>query len=344
MARQEDERQGFNNKPDWRERLRRVASQIAPTPTAKTTSNEFTPSSPHPFIPSQKFLRPQDLRQFRNLLFAAKMVVEGFYAGRHRSPYHDFSAEFADYRQYVPGDEIRAVDWKAVARTDRLYVKLFRKETDMSAYLLVDKSASMDFRGEAGVSKYEYCAYLTAAISYLMLQQGDRPGLSFCDDALRGYLPPRGTLTHLNGLMQNLERTRPGGPTSVVTALQTLFPLARRRGLLIVLSDFLEEPADLFHALGMFLHRGFTVLLFHVLTDEELYLPDTGAARFTDPEGPGALNAEPEAIRAAYRAELQGHLDTLREGAKARRIHYDLLSTSTPYPRALSAYLTTRGR
>lgn len=302
----------------------------------------LVPDPPATLLPRP--LRPQDLRRFRNLLFAAKMVVEGFYAGRHRSPYYDFSAEFADYRQYVPGDEIRAVDWKAVARTDRLYVKMFRKETDMSAYLLVDKSASMGFTGEAGVSKYEYATYLAAALSYLMLQQGDRAGIALCDDSLRGFLPPRGTLTHLNGLAHSLERTIPDGPTSVAAGLRALFPLARQRGLLVVLSDLLEDPADLFHALGMYLHRGFAILLFHILTDEELYLPSAGTARFTDPEGPGALSVEPEAIRAAYRAELQSHLDALREGAKARRIRYDLLSTSTPYHQALSAYLTTRGR
>src|SRR5262249_47320736 len=119
--------------------------------------------------------------------------------------------------------------------------------------------------------------------------------------------------------------------------------LAKRRGLLVVLSDLLEDPADLFHALGMYLHRGFTVLLFHVLTDEELYLPDAQAARFTDPEGPGVLNVEPEAVRAAYRQELQAHPAAPRKGPKPRRIHYDLMTTSTPYHKALSAYLTTRG-
>jgi uncharacterized protein (DUF58 family) len=335
----EDRNKSFTDKPDWRERLHRVASRVAPRPAEQPPDKSVTLSPPHPVT-----LSPQNLRRFRNLLFAAKMVVEGFYAGRHRSPYHDFSAEFADYRPYVPGDEIRAVDWKAVARTDRLYVKLFRKETDMSAYLLVDRSASMGFRGADGISKFEYCAYMAAAISYLMLQQGDKPGLSLCDDALRSFLPPHGTLRQLHGLMNSLERAVPSGPTNVANALRTLFPLARRRGLLVVMSDLLEDPAALFHSLGMFLHRGFTVLLFHVLTDEELYLPDVGAARFTDPEGPGMLNVEPEAIRAAYREELQSHLDALREGAKARRIRYDLMTTSTPYYQALSAYLTTRGR
>jgi uncharacterized protein (DUF58 family) len=289
-------------------------------------------------------LRPQDLRQYRNLLFAAKLVVEGFYAGKHRSPYHDFSAEFADYRPYVQGDEIRAVDWKAVARTDRLYVKLFRKETDMSAYLLVDKSASMAFGGELGISKFEYCAYLAAAISYLMLKQGDRPGMATCDSALRGFIPPGSTLTHLHRLLHGLQRTAAGGPTNVAGALRALFPLAKRRGLLIVMSDLLEEPAELFQSLAMYRHRGFAILLFHVLTEDELELPKVAAARFTDPEGPGSLDVEPAAIRSLYKAEIRDWLDRLSEGAKARGIHYRLLSTQTPYHQALRSYLTSRGR
>jgi uncharacterized protein (DUF58 family) len=319
----------------WRERLRRVASPV---------QRPREPQIANPPAPLPTLLRPQDLRQYRNLLFAAKMVVEGFYAGKHRSPYHDFSAEFADYRSYVPGDEIRALDWKAVARTDRLYVKLFRKETDMSGYLLVDKSASMGFAGLEGVSKLEYSNYLAASIAYLMLKQGDRPGLAMCDDSLQGYTPPAGTLTHLHGILHRLETSKAKGGTNVSGALRTLFPIAKRRGLVIVLSDLLEEPDALFSVLGMYLHRGFTVVLFHVLTEEELKLPGASTARFTDPEGPDVLSVDADSIRIAYRSELQGWLDTLSGGAKARGIHYHLLSTSSAYHEALRTYLTSRGR
>ncbi len=329
------EKRGFAGKPDWRQRLSRV---VTPVTEIRTGSEGRVAGKSSPY------LQPQDLRRFRSLLFAARMVVEGFYTGRHRSPYHDFSAEFADYRPYVPGDEIRAVDWKAVGRTDRLYVKLFRKETDMSAYLVVDRSASMGFSGDAGMSKFEYAAYLAASVSYLMLQQGDKPGLALCDDNLRSFVPPGGTMRHLQGIAKALEMDSPSDPTNIANSLRTLFPLARRRGMVIVLSDLLEDPLELFRALGMFQHRGFTILLFHILTEEELNLPHTDAARFTDPEGPGALDAHPESLRAAYRAELQSHLDALQEGAKARRIHYHMMTTALPYQEALAAYLTTRGR
>jgi uncharacterized protein (DUF58 family) len=324
-----------------------------------------------------RFLRPQDLRRFHSFRFAARLVVEGFYAGRHRSPYHDASAEFADYRPYVPGDELRSLDWRAYARTDRDYVKLFRKETDMRCHVLLDISRSMAFRGEPeaepptvtparraswwrrllegrengrpdaavgeGLSKFEYGAYLAAALCYLMIQQGDKASLALGADALQTFVPPGGTMTHLHSLLYPLEQVRPEGPTHLSAALSSLFLLARRKGLLVVISDFLEEPEPLFRALSMYTYRGWQVLLLHLLTETEQELPDEqGTLRFLDSEGPGSLEADPEALRAAYKAELKAHLDTLETQAKARRIHYARMTTSTPYDRALERYLTTR--
>jgi len=329
----------------WRWRLARMAGLRRPAPGPPSTAP--VPACDIP-LPGQKvlhrFLRPQDLRQYRSLLFAARLIVEGCFAGRHRSPHHDFSAEFADYRPYVPGDEVRAVDWRAVARTDRLFVKLFRKETDMSACLVVDQSASMGFSGAAEITKFEYCAYLAAAIAFLMLQQGDRPGLALRGSSLQGFRPPGGTLRHLHALLADLERASPAGSTDLAGSLRAIFPLLRRRGLLVVLSDLLEAPEDLFHALAMYTHRGFAVLLLQVLSEEELRLPQSGAARFVDPEGPGALHVDPGSIRDAYQRELARHLAALREGARARGIHYQLVSTATPLSQALGDYLTSRGR
>lgn len=324
------------------------------------------------------YLRPQDLRRFHSFQFAAKLVVEGFYSGRHRSPYHDASAEFADYRPYVPGDEIRALDWRAYARTDRDYIKLFRKETDMRCHVLLDTSRSMAFRGEpeaeaeaqgrrkvwwqrlldgpeagnarndgadAPLSKFEYGAYLTAALCYLMVQQGDKASLALGADELKAFAPPGGTMAHLHGLLHTLEQTQPDGPTRLSHALRSLFALARRRGLLVVVSDFLEEPDALFGALSMYAHRGWQVLLLHVLTETEMQLPDEkGALRFLDAEGPGQADADPETLRIAYQSELRAFLDTLETQAKARRIHYARMTTSTPYDRALERYLTTRAK
>jgi uncharacterized protein (DUF58 family) len=291
-----------------------------------------------------KYLQPADLRRLANYQFAAKLVVEGFYQGKHRSPYHDFAAEFADYRPYTPGDEIRSIDWRAYARTDRFYIKLYRKETDMNCYLLVDKSASMGYAGEAGISKLEYTSYLTAALSYLMVQQGDKASLALADESLHSYIPPGGTIQGLQRILVTLEKTTAGGKTRLADTLQTLFGIVKRKGLLIVLSDFLDEPDRVFSSLSMFAHRGFAVLLFHILTDEEINLPNVGSAHFHDVESASRVAAEPDAIRDAYRAEIQAFLREMEANAKARRMHYQIASTADPYHKALEAYLSARTR
>jgi uncharacterized protein (DUF58 family) len=300
-----------------------------------------------------RFLRPEDLRRFENFHFAARVVVEGFYAGRHRSPFHDAAAEFADYRPYVPGDEIRALDWRAYARTDRDYVKLFRKETDMRCHLLLDVSRSMAFSEEeaSGVrrltpdtlSKFEYAAYLAAALCYLIIRQGDRASLALGASELRTFVPPGGTIPHLHRLLRTLEQTRPDGPTRIAAVLRSLFALARRRGLLLVLSDLLEDARPLFAELSRYAHSGWQVMLFQILTEAELELPGgEGTVRYLDAESPKFAEAHPNALRAAYKTELHTWLDTLETQAKARRIQYARLTTATPYDRALERYLTIR--
>jgi len=289
-----------------------------------------------------KYLRTSDLRRLRNMQFAAKMIVDGFYQGRHRSPFHDFSSEFADYRAYVPGDEIRSIDWRAYARCDRYYIKLYRKETDMTCYVLVDKSRSMGYKGADGTSKLEYASYMAAALSYLIVRQGDKAGLGLADESLKTFVPPGGTQQNLNRILIALEQTEASGQTKLAGTLETLFGYLKRRGLLIVISDFLDEPERIFSALSMYAHKGFTVLLMHVLTDDEINLPDMDNAYFQDMESSDFAVAEPNSIRAAYQAEVRSFLDNMEASAKARRIHYHLATTDTPYYSALEAYLTTR--
>jgi len=293
----------------------------------------------------RRYLNPGELSRLRNFQFAAKLVVEGLFQGKHRSPYYDFSSEFADYRPYSPGDEIRAIDWRAYARTDRYYIKLFRKETDMSCTIVVDKSRSMGFRGEAGeVSKLEYASYLAAALSYLLVRQGDKAGLALCDTKIEHYVPPGSTNQTLQRTIHALETVKSGGPTQLAGALQALFGIVKRRGLLVVVSDFLDDTDAIFSALGMFAHKGFQVLLFHTLTPDELMLPDVANALFIEPESMFKIAAEPDSIRDAYQAEIAAFVRDLDTRAKARRMHYHLCSTATPYHFALEAYLTSRGR
>lgn len=323
--------------------MSRLTSIIRPTPRRPVAAGAppTVDISPPP-EGRWKYLQPSDLRRLRNLQFAAKLVVEGFFQGRHRSPFHDFSSEFADYRQYVPGDEIRAIDWRAYARTDRYYIKLYRKETDMTCCLLLDNSKSMSFAGDDGVSKLEYAHYMAAALAYLIVKQGDNASLAIGDDNLRAYVPAGRSQRHLQQVLSTLEQNAPGGGTGLSTTLESLFGVLKRRGLLIVISDFLDDPERIFSALSMYTHRGFTVLLFQVLTDDELHLPQVENALFTDMESPLSIAAEPELVRGAYELEIQRFLDTIAGHAKARQIYHRLTTTSTPYHKALESYLTTR--
>jgi len=287
----------------------------------------------------------------KNLLFAARLIVEGAYAGRHRSPYKGSAAEFVDYREYYPGDEIRTIDWKAFARTDRYFVKLFERETDMACHVVVDRSASMGYGGKAfnaffptkEISKLDYASYLAAAIAYLLVKQGDRVGLTLFDEKITANIPAGSTFPHLYGILNLLERQKPGRKTSVARALHDVFALHKRRGMLILISDLLDDPVSVFQSLDMFRHRRFEVVLFHVLHRYELTLPPLDSVNFIDAENGEVLTARPEDIGTSYERELRAYLDAMAAGARARGIEYNLVSTAMPYAAALQKYLLHRG-
>lgn len=305
--------------------------------------------------PSWKYLRPRDLKALKNLLFAARMIVEGVHAGRHKSPYRGSSPEFVDYREYHPGDEIRTIDWKAYARTDRHFIRLFEKETDMSSYLLVDKSASMGYRGPAWrsrwsppptrdgeMSKLDYASYLASALAYLMIKQGDKVGLSLFDTRLVRHIRPGGTFPHLYQILNTLEGQTAGDRTAISRILEEAWPRLHRRGLLIVLSDFLDEPAALFRALDRYRHRRFEIILFHILHRYEFELPPVDRVRFVDSETGDVITSSPADIRAGYDAQMRAFIGTLRAGARSRGIDYHFVTTETPYSEVLRSYLLRR--
>lgn len=289
---------------------------------------------------------------FKNMLFAARMVVEGFYAGRHKSPFKGSAPEFVDYREYYPGDEMRTIDWKVYGRTDRHYVKLFEKETDLSCSLFLDVSGSMGYGGrhshqfmpEPGLSKLEYGSYLCGALAYLMLKQGDKVSLTMFDETIRAHIPHGGTFSHLYSILNALEAVHPGGTTSLSNALRKTFALLRRKGLLIIVSDMLDEPDDIFAALSHYTHRGFEVILFHVLHEFEVELPAVTNAQFVDAETKEQLTIAPAEIRESYAKLLDEFRDTMETHAKARGIDYNFVTTKTPYNAILEKYLARRGR
>lgn len=319
-------------------RVREASFRVAPPSQYERSTLQIVPGR------KWRYLQPADLKRLRNMEFVARRIVEGYFSGKHRSPFRDFSQEFADYRAYVPGDDLRTLDWKAFARTDRYYIKRFRKDTGMPCVLLLDKSNSMAYGGadEGSLSKLEYACFLVAALGFLIVKQGDRAGFCLFDEQLRDYRPPGGAMSHLFGILNVLEHLRPAGKTSTADALRTAFHLIRRRSLLIVVSDFLEDPTEVFSALSMFTHKQFEIILFHVLHGDELHLPELDHARFVDLESNGVLVAEPQVIRETYQDELQKHLDQMRAHAHARRIDYNLVTTSTHYNEVIERYLAAR--
>ncbi len=292
---------------------------------------------------SQSLLTVEELERFKNLLVFARSTVEGYYSGKHKSPFRGSSAEFADYKEYVAGDDVGRLDWRAYGRTRRLYVRQFEEETDMVAYLLVDTSASMRYAGEKRQPKFFLAAKIAAALAYLMIKQGDKASLVLFADKVNHFLPPGGTRRHLHRLVTELERVRPGAGTGLVQSINECNGIFKKRGRIVVLSDFLDDTRELFESLGQFVHRKYEVLLMHVVDPDELNLPEFTAARFVDMETNEQMQVDPEEIRMSYRANMKRVIEDLAREADERKISHTLVDTRNPYLHAIEAYLGFRG-
>ncbi|EDY17804.1 protein of unknown function DUF58 [Chthoniobacter flavus Ellin428] len=294
--------------------------------------------------PSPSLLNVQELERFENLLLFARAVVEGYFSGKHKSPYRGSAAEFADYKEYTPGDELSRLDWRVYGRTRRLYLRQFEEETDMTVYLMVDISGSMRYAGEKRPSKYLLAAKIAAALAYLMMAQSDKAALVLFAQRVMQFLAPGGTRRHLHRLVTELERVRPALTTGIAGAVQECNALFKKRGRIVILSDFLDDTTALFDALAQFVHRKFEILLLQIVDPDELNLPAFNAAKFIDLETAETVQVDPDEIRASYRAHIQQHIDTLAHEADLRRIQHRLVDTQRPYLDAIEAYLGFRGR
>jgi uncharacterized protein (DUF58 family) len=274
----------------------------------------------------------------------ARTVVEGFLAGLHRSPYKGFSVEFAEYRQYLPGDDLSTLDWKVYARSDRHYVKKYEEETNVECHLLLDVSASMAYRGAAAMSKLEYGSVLAASLAYLMNRQRDATGLITFDDRIVFRLPAAARPGHLHALLVALERITAGQRSDLGRPLHQLAEALVKRSMVVLVSDLLDEPEPIIKGLKHLRFRGSDVIVFQVLDPHELTFPFKGAARFRDLESDQQVTAEPSSIRTTYLRELAGL--TLRYDRELRGagIDYVQLDTSQPLDFALLAYLAARSR
>ena len=308
------------------------------------------PVIPPPLPPSARragaepLLSPGELERFKNLLVFAKSTVEGYYSGKHKSPLRGASSEFADYKEYVAGDDVAHLDWRVYGRSRRLFVRQFEHETDVVVYLLVDTSASMRYAGEGRQSKYLLAAKIAAALAYLMIRQGDKAALALFADKVTHFLPPGGTRRHLHRMVTDLERITPASTTGLAHALGECGGIFKKRGRLVVLSDFLADAGELLDALGQFQHRKFEILLLHVVDPDELNLPPVSVAKFVDMETGEQVQVEPEEIRRAYQENMRRIIDHLAREADLRQINHALVNTAHPYLDAIEAYLGFRGK
>lgn len=287
---------------------------------------------------------PTELARYGGLTLVARTIVEGFLTGIHRSPFKGFSVEFAEHRQYYPGDEIRHIDWRAFGKTDRYFVKEFEEETNLKAFLVVDASGSMRFKGKQGTSKFGYAQQVAASLAYLMLAQLDAVGLVVHDTKIRKLVPPRASSKHLLGLLRGLEDTQPGGETALAPVWHALAAHhLRRRGMVVILSDCFDQPAHLVRALQHLRHRHHEVLLFHILAPEEIDFPFDRPTKFRDMENLGReVRVDARRLRDEYRKNFEAYRAELMKKAHDLRIDYHLLRTDQPVDLALGAYLAKR--
>ncbi len=316
-----------------------ILSAPPPLPSSRTSP----PPLPHRRGARPSLLSPEELERFGNLLVFARSMVEGYFAGKHKSPYRGSSVEFTDYREYIPGDDPKRIDWRAYGRSRRLFVRQYEAETDMVVYLLVDVSASMDYSGGERQSKYLAAAKIAAALSYLMIHQGDKTALVTFAEGLKQFVAPGGTRRHLHNLVNELEQVEPAFGTGIAQALSECNLLFKKRGRLVVLSDFWDDTEKTFEALSRFRHRKFEILLLHVAHPHEMDLPGVHAARFHDMETHEEVEVEPEEIRSPYQVSARQRSEALAREANSRRISYALVNTRRPYLEAIEAYLGFRG-
>ncbi|HUS91640.1 MAG TPA: DUF58 domain-containing protein [Phycisphaerae bacterium] len=295
-------------------------------------------------------LDPDALAKIHRLELLARGVVEGFVAGRHRSPYKGFSVEFAEHRQYVAGDDIRDLDWRVYGKSDRYYIKQYIEETNLRCTILVDASGSMRYTGRQAaryegkpLSKFGYAQLLAASLAHLMIHQQDAVGLVTFDTQVRRYIPPRSRPNHLRVLLAELHETHAGAETALAPILHDVAERAHRRGMIVLISDLFDDAEEILRALYHFRYKKHEVMVLHVMAEEELTFPFDASSEFRDLEiADHRVQIDPRAIRAEYLDQVRRHLTRIELGCGQMNIDYVPMSTRSPFDVALSHYLAQR--
>src|SRR3989475_6734670 len=291
--------------------------------------------------PPNRFIDPKVLMKIQNLELVARSVVEGFVQGLHRSPYMGFTVKFAAYRQYMPGDEIRRIDWNVYSRSDKLYVKLYEGETNTRVLVLLDISGSMNY-GSADIKKIDYARILGACLSYFAYQQRDGVGLLTFDTQIRSHVPASRRRGQLLTILSEIDRIQPSELTEFRKPLRFLAEYLTRRGLIVLISDLYDEPQNIIAGLKQLKSKGNDIIVFHIMDNFELTFPFEDMAQFEDMETKRKLHVIPEYLRTQYLSILEDHMKEIKKELSGSRIDYVLMDTSKPLDTGLFSYLAAR--
>ena len=295
------------------------------------------------YVDKRKYLEPEMVARLSNMSLRARLVVEGYIIGQHKSPFHGFSVEFAEHRAYGPGDEIRHIDWKLYGKTDRFFVKQYEEETNLRSYILLDTSRSMEYKSDK-ISKLDYGNYLSAALAYLMINQQDGVGLTLFDNQIQTFIPPRSKPSHVNTILTHLDKTGSGKDTDVGIVLHEMAERIKKRGLIILISDLFDETENIINGLKHFRHNKQEIIVFHVMDRKELNFDFSNRTKFKDMETDEQITTEPWKIRKIYQKAIQSYQDELRLRCREQKIDYVPLFTDQNLDLALNEYLKKRQR
>ena len=292
----------------------------------------------------RKYLNPAIISKLNSLELKARLVVEGFMVGLHKSPYHGFSVEFTEHRPYMQGDNLKDVDWKVYGKTERYFIKQYEEETNLKSYILLDTSRSMEYTSGENITKLNYSIILVAALSYLMIKQQDAVGLSLYSDKIDRYFPPKATRAYLQEILKNLSTIKASKKTNTAASLNSIAEKIKRRGLVVIVSDFFDDINSVLSALKHFRYKNNEVIVFQILDPLERSFSFGRDAVFKDLETGDEMTTQPYQIQKAYRDAMNHFINKIKSECRNSNIEYNLIETSEPFDKALFNYIQKRSR
>lgn len=292
----------------------------------------------------RKYLNPSVISKLNSLELKARLIVEGFMVGLHKSPYHGFSVEFSEHRPYMQGDSLKDIDWKVYGKTERFFIKQYEEETNLKSYILLDTSRSMDYSSEGNISKLEYASTLVAGLSYLMFRQQDAVGLSLYSEQINKYLPPKASKSYLQEILKSLTEAKASNKTNTASSLNSIAEKIKRRGLVIIVSDLFDDITSVLTALKHFRYKKNEVIVFQILDSQERNFAFGNDAIFKDMETEDEITTQPYQIQKAYKEAMTEFVSRIKAECLNSNIEYNLIETSMPFDKALFSYIQKRSK